>query len=111
MDSKNRTISLLLTGSNQTMYTCPQNYEAEISSILVTNAAGALRSFSLDWIDTSATATHTVAELVELEAYSLLQIEESLWLEQGDSIQALASATSSVTVTLRIKEYFIPKQF
>lgn len=111
MDSKNRTISLLLTGSNQTIYTCPQNYEAEITSILITNAAGALRTFSLNWYDNSATATHTVAEEVELEANSLLQIENSMWLEQGDYLQGLASTTSSITITLQVKEYFVPKQF
>lgn len=110
MNSKKRTISLLLTGSNQTIYTCPVNYEAEITSIIISNAAGAARTFSLDWHDSSATATHTIAETVDLEANSLLQITEGFWLEQGDYLQGLASATSSITVTVRVDETYFPKQ-
>lgn len=110
MITKKRTISLLLTGSNQTIYTCPSNYEAEILSIIVSNAAGAARTFSLDWYDSSASATHTVAEAVDLEANSLIQITDGFWLEQGDYIQGLASATDSVTVTIRVNEQFFPKQ-
>lgn len=110
MNSKSRTISLLLTGSNQTIYTCPANHEAEIASIVISNAAGAARTFSLDWHDNSATATHTIAEAVDLEANSLIQITNGFWLEQGDYLQGLASATDSVTVTIRVNEYFFPKQ-
>lgn len=110
MNTKKRTNSLLLTGSNQTIYTCPSNHEAEILSIIISNAAGAARTFSLDWYDSSASATHTVAEAVDLEANSLLQITDGFWLEQGDYIQGLASATDSVTITIRVNEQFFPKQ-
>ena len=79
MNTKKRTNSLLLTGSNQTIYTCPSNHEAEILSIIISNAAGAARTFSLDWYDSSASATHTVAEAVDLEANSLLQITDGFW--------------------------------
>jgi len=109
MNSKTRTISLLLTGSDATIYTCPLNHEAEITSVIISNAAGAARTFSLDWYDTSASATHSLADAVDLEANSLIQITDGLWLEAGDYIQGAASATSSVTVTLRVNEYFFPK--
>jgi hypothetical protein len=110
MTVKKRTISLLLTGSNQTIYTCPLHYEAEILSIIISNAAGASRTFSLDWHDSSETETHTLAEAVDLEANSLIQITDGLSLEQGDYIQGLASTTASVTVTIRVSEQFFPKQ-
>lgn len=110
MNSKSRTISLLLTGSNQTIYTCPANHGAEIASIVISNAAGATRTFSLDWHDSSATATHTLAEAVDLEANSLIQITDGFWLEQNDYLQGLASATDSVTITIKVNEYFFPKQ-
>jgi hypothetical protein len=109
MISKKRTISLLLTGSNATIYTCPANHEAEITSIIISNAAGAARTFSLDWYDASASTAHTVAEEVDLEANSLVQITDGFWLEAGDYFQGLASATNSVTVTLRVEEFFFPK--
>ena len=110
MNSKKRTLSLLLTGSNQTIYTCPANHEAEIVSIVISNAAGASRTFSLDWHDSSATATHTIAEAVDIEANSLIQITDAFWLEAGDYIQGLASTTSSVTISIRVNEFFYPKQ-
>lgn len=109
MNSKKRTISLLLTGTDQTIYTCPPNHETEVTSIIISNAAGATRTFSLDWYDLTATATHSLADEVDLEANSLIQITDGLWLEAGDYLQGQASATSSVTVTLRIEEYFFPK--
>lgn len=111
MNSKKRTISLLLTGSNQTIYTCPANYEVEVASIIISNAAGAARTFSLDWYDSSASATHTIAEAVDLEANSIIQITDGFWLEQGDYFQGLASAADSVTVTIRVNETYFPKQF
>lgn len=110
MNSKKRTISLLLTGSNATIYTCPVSHEAEVTSIIISNAAGATRTFSMDWRDSSASATHTLAEAIELEANSIVQITNGLWLEAGDFLQGLASVVDSVTVTVRIDEYFFPKQ-
>jgi hypothetical protein len=50
-----------------------------------------------------------VAEEVDLEANSLVQITDGFWLEAGDYLQGLASATNSVTVTIRVEEFFFPK--
>ena len=51
MTTKNRTIGLELTTSNQDIYTVPANYEAEIDNIYINNATSSQVTFSLDWYD------------------------------------------------------------
>lgn len=109
MTTKNRTIALLLTGSNQDVYTAPANYEVEVGSLLVNNATSSTVTFSLDWYESSETTYHTIAETVELPANSLMQITEGFWLGKNDKIRGLASTTDAVTVFLSLKENFVPQ--
>jgi hypothetical protein len=111
MQTKNRTLALALTTSNGTIYTVPDNHEAEIQSVVISNAAGAKRTFNLDWYDLSVTTYYALASAVPIEANSILQITSPLWLVQGESLRGLASANSSVVITVYVKEYYVPKQF
>ncbi len=108
MTTKNRTVAKLLTASNVDLYTVPANFEANIKSIYVNNAASSARTFSLDYYDSQTTTWHTLAEAVSMPANSLLQITDSLWFFKGDKFRGLASATNSITVVFNVEESYIP---
>jgi len=104
---KKRTLSLELTTSNQDVYTVPKRFNADISSIIVSNTSSSSVTFSLDWYQSSSTTYFTIAETVTMVPNSILQITEyPLYLEKNDLIRGLASAGSSVTVTIATEEYF-----
>jgi hypothetical protein len=108
---KNRTVGLALTTSTADVYVVPTNYETEILSIVISNAAGSKRKFFLEWYDSINATTYVLAENTEVEANSLIQITEPLWLRKGDKLSGSADVDSSITVTVLVKEYFIPLQF
>jgi len=109
---KKRTLSLELTTSNQDVYTVPARFNADISSIIVSNTSTSSVTFSLDWYQSSSTTYFTIAETVTMVPNSILQITEyPLYLEKNDLIRGLASAGSSVTVTIAMEEYFEGTRF
>lgn len=107
---KNRTVSKELTTSNQDLYLVPRNYESHILSIVISNASTAEKKFSLDWYSAELATWYTLAELTPIVGNGVVQFENTLWLKKADKIRALADAASSVTVTLHVREYFIPLQ-
>ena len=110
METKNRTVGLELTTSNQDIYTVPSNYEAEIDGILINNASASKVTFSLDWYDAQTTTFFTLTEALSIPANSVLLLESRLWLFKGDKLRGLASATSSITVTFRVDESYLPQR-
>ena len=54
MEAKNRTVALELGTSNGDIYTVPDNYEAEVYSIFISNASSSNVTISLDWYDSKA---------------------------------------------------------
>jgi hypothetical protein len=111
MITRKRTIGLQLTTSNQDIYTVPAQHEAEIKSIIISNDTSNTVTFSLDWYKSSNTTYYTIAEATQLLPNGIIQIEDSLYLFKGDVIRGLASANTSVTVTIKVNEDYIPKQF
>lgn len=106
MATKNRTIGALLTTSNVDIYTVPTRYVTEVTSIVISNASTASKTFSLDWYDTVTSTWYTLAELVSLQPNSLLQITDCFMLQAGDKFRGLASAADSITVSIRVEESY-----
>lgn len=104
---KKRTVSLELGLTNSDIYTCPDRYDGDVNSIIVSNATANVVTVSLDWYDSINTTYYTIMEQVELKPYSLVQMTEfPLYLHKNDKIRGLASATSAVTVTVAVEEHF-----
>jgi hypothetical protein len=108
---KNRTVGLELTTSTVDIYVVPNNYETETASVIISNATGSKRTFSLEWYDSINSTTYVLAEDVEIEANAVIQITQPLWLRKGDKLSGSADADTSVTVSVVVSEYFIPLQF
>lgn len=111
MSTKNRTLGFELGTSNSTIYTVPNNYEGQITSILITNLTGSARTISLDWYESASTTFYPILEQTQVPANGIIQITDSLWLNRGDTIRGLASAAASINVSIRVAESFSQTQF
>jgi hypothetical protein len=104
---KRRTVSQGLGTTNSDIYTCPDRYDGDVNSIIVSNASANVVTVSLDWYDSVNTTYYTIMEQVELKPYSLVQMTEfPLYLHKNDKIRGLASLATSITVTVAVEEHF-----
>ena len=111
MATKQRTIGKVLTTSNADIYTVPTNYHSEIKTMFIANENGSARTVSLDWYDLASTTYFTLFETYSVAANSYAYITDSpLFLVGGDKLRGLASAGTSVTITLHVEEEFVPQQ-
>jgi hypothetical protein len=108
---KSRTIGFVLGTADADIYAVPNNYEAEIVSIVITNTTTAYKTFSLGWYDAESTDTYKIAEDTEIRNNGIVQITQPLWLRKGDKLSGSAAADDSVTVSVIVTEYFIPLQY
>ena len=106
-ERKKRTLATVLTTSNADIYTVPARFTSDVNSIYINNASTSAVTFSLDWYEVSTTTYHTLAEAVVLQPNSLLQITDyPLYLIGGDKLRGLASANSSVNISISLEEFF-----
>lgn len=110
MLTKNHTYGLLLTTSNQTVYTVPSNFNATVKSIYVNNQTTAPVKLNLDWYKALNSTYYTLAKDVVIYGNSLVQITDAFMLEKSDLIRGLASANTSLTITLYVEEEYIPQK-
>jgi hypothetical protein len=106
MQTKNRTISTVLTTSNQDIYVVPDRWNGEIFSIFITNTTTSPRTISMEWYDSVNSTWNYLMKDMPLVPNGIIQIEESLYLVATDKIRALANVNSSVTVTIKVLEDF-----
>jgi hypothetical protein len=111
METKNRTVALELTTGGGTIYSVPANYETEVQSIIISNAAASKRTFTLEWYNSATASDVALAYNVEIEGNAIIQATTPLWLVKGESLKGSANIDSSVVITVYVKEHFIPKQF
>ena len=104
---KKRTLALELTTSNQDIYTVPSRFNTDVYSIYINNSSTSTVTFSLDWYDSANTTYHTLAETVELQPNSLLQITDyPVFLGKNDKIRGLASVNSAVNISIAVEEHY-----
>lgn len=110
MLTKNHTYGLLLTTSNQTVYTVPNNFNAKVKSIYVNNQTTAPVKLNLDWYKTINSTYYVLAKDVVIYGNSLVQITDAFMLEKLDFIRGLASVNNALTVTIYTEEEYIPQK-
>ena len=106
MATKNRTLSTVLTTSNQDLYVAPDRWNAEVFSIFITNTANAPRKITMEWYDSVTSTWYYLMKDMPLVPNGIIQIEESMYLVPTDKIRALADVNTSVTVTIKVLEDF-----
>ena len=107
MATKNRTLGKELVLTNETVYTTPPRFNANVDSIVVSNSSGGIVRFSLDWYDSKTTTYYTIAEQVVLYPNSVLQITDGFILQPNDTLRGLATVANVVTVMVKVKEEFL----
>lgn len=107
MATKNRTLGKELLLTNETVYTTPPRFNANVDSIVVSNSSGGVVRFSLDWYDSKTTTYYTIAEQVVLYPNSVLQITDGFILQPNDTLRGLATVANVVTVMVKVKEEYL----
>ena len=104
--TKNRSLSVKMTASNQDIYVAPTRFDAEVVSVIVTSLNGNSATVSLDWYSHIEDEWYPIMDSVNVIANGFIQITDAILLERGDKIRGLASSTDSVQVTVSVKEEF-----
>jgi hypothetical protein len=104
--TKNRTVATQLTTSNQDIYTAPPSFKATVDSILITNSSTTAATVTMEWWNKTLNEYTKLLGGTTIQAGGIVQITESMAIDQGDVIRALASAASSITVTIRATETY-----
>lgn len=104
--TKQRTVGLQLTTSNQDIYEVPSRFLSKINSILIANETGADVTVSLDWYKASNTTYYTICEALNVDSNSIIQITDLLYLEPGDKLRGLAGSNSAITISVMTDETF-----
>ena len=107
MATKNRTLGKELLLTNETVYTTPPRFNANVDSIVVSNSSGGVVRFSLDWYDSKTTTYYTIAEQVVMQPNSVLQITDGFILQPNDTLRGLATVANVVTVMVKVKEEYL----
>jgi ribosome biogenesis protein Tsr3 len=103
-----RTLSVganLIANTATTLFTCPLGYYAKIVLIRAVNKTGSNKHISLDWTDTSASATYSISFQQQVTSLTTnFDFGESyMVLEEGDTLRATSESGSTFTVIATIE--------
>lgn len=101
-----RTLGKVLTTSSQDIYTIPNSFTSHMDSIIIANITSNNITFTLQWYSLTDTITYSMFYNSILPPNTTIQITDPLILQAGDIFRGLASANSSVNITLRVKEEY-----
>lgn len=96
------------TSANTDILTCASDKVLKINSIIVANVDGTSSAdLNVSFYDSSATARYALASTVSVPADSTLVVigkDSPLYLEEGDQIEASASAASDLEMIISYEE-------
>ena len=104
--TKNRTVATQLTTSNQDIYIAPPSFKATVDSILITNSSTDAATVTMEWWNKTMNEYTKLLGGTVIQAGGVVQITDSMAIDQGDVIRALASAGSAITITIRVTETY-----
>jgi hypothetical protein len=103
---RSKTLGKVLTTSSQDIYTVPNSFTSIIDSIIISNITSGTVTFTLQWYSLTDTVTYSMFYNSILPPNTTIQITDPLILQAGDKLTGLASANSSVNITLRVEEEY-----
>ena len=101
-----KTLGKVLTTSSQDIYTVPNSFNSIIDSIIISNITGSSVRFTLQWYSATDAVTYNMFYNSVLPANTTVQITDPLILQAVDKVRGLASANSSVNITVRVQEEY-----
>jgi len=98
----------LSTTTTTQILVCPTNKVLKINSIIVSNVDGTnTASVTAYFYDASATTRYQIASTIDVPSDSTLVVigkDSPIYLEEGDEIEAGASATSDLVMIISYEE-------
>lgn len=101
---KRRSYTTLLTTTSQDVYTTPARFEADVTTIFVTNLTAASAQVTLRMYNALGATTFDLMKNVIIPANGILQISDPLYMQVNDKLQALANANDTINVTITVSE-------
>jgi hypothetical protein len=101
-----KTLGKVLTTSSQDIYSIPNSFTSIIDSIIISNITTSNVTFILQWYSSTDAVAYNVFYNSVLPANTTIQITDPLILRSGDKLKGLASANSSVNITIRVQEEY-----
>lgn len=103
---KNASLQNVSNSSAQTLYTAPSATSTIVLGAALANKTGNTISATLNFVDSSATTTTKMLSAVQIPPNTTLEVfsGQKYVLETGDSLTALASAGTSLDITLAVLE-------
>lgn len=99
----------LTAGTSNVLYTCPANHTAKAVLLLVSNGTSGNKTITIQWYDTTTSASYSITNGYVLTAYNFLVFDQSyLVLNAGDYITATPEAGSTMSSIFTVEEFFDP---
>ena len=112
--TKGLTVTATSGGANSNViYTCPNNFDAEIDFLHITNGATANHNISLQWYHAETNTYHRILNdkaIAGKDVYNVIT-SDRIYLHAGDKITAFNGSSAPLEVFLSGKEYFSPNRF
>lgn len=95
-----------------TVYTVPTGYYAKFTVMYIHNAGSGSKYITVQWVDTSASATHDILTQYSMNAKSYLQFDGNAYivLEEGDQIKIETESGSTFTFIGTFEEVGLTRQ-
>jgi hypothetical protein len=95
-----------------TVYTVPTGYYAKFTVMYIHNTGGSTKTITVQWIDSSESATYDILTQYSLNAKSYLQFDGNAYivLEEGDSIKITTESGSSFSFIATFEETGLTRQ-
>ena len=98
--------------SSDVVYTCPNNFDAEIDFLHITNGDSANHNISIQWYHADTTTYHHILNdkaITGKDVYNVIT-SDRIYLHAGDKITAFDSSSSNLEVFLSGKEFYNPNR-
>lgn len=95
-----------------TVYTVPTGYYAKFTVMYIHNTGGSTKHITVQWIDSSASATYDILTQYTLTAKNYLQFDGNAYivLEEGDSIKITTESGSTFSFIATFEETGLTRQ-
>ena len=98
--------------SANVLYTCPNNFDAEIDFLHITNGGASTDTVYVQWYHAEETTYHTIVNAKQIagnNVYDIIQGGNVFYMHSGDKILAY-NGGGSLNITLSGKEFFNPNR-
>lgn len=114
-DTATESISVTATSggaSSNVIYTVPNNHDATVEFLHVSNGASSTDNISIQWYHKEDDAYYTILNAKSVAGNNVYNMitSDRLHLHAGDKITAFNGGGSSLGVTISVKEYFNPNR-